>query len=466
MPPCRKIFYCALLISLAVTVIPVCAFEKNDAPVRSEGELLFYLDTASFRARSRQTYQEFYYLLPFSELKFQEVAGGLLDSMKVEIEIEDTLKQVLVQDSWPLLLQAGGWQELEGRFLPDLFEMTLSPGKYRLQMKITEIHSGKIGVALLDFDAVSFIDEHLAISQIQFASRISPDSTGSNSKFTKNSLNILPNPNRVFGRTLPVLYFYTEIYDLKLNDGAGNYVVSYQIIDFDGQPIKKFPARTKHKRDNRALEVGAVNLATLNNAAYFLQVSIQDLDSGDSVSVRRGFWHKIEEVVPRVVSLENNVIQALENMSENELELHFRQLKYIIPGAQAKLYQKLNPDARQHFLISLWQGLDPVLTTPENEFWNEFQERVRYANQQYAAGFQEGWRTDCGRILIRYGIPNDIVRRDSRSHAKPYQEWFYNREGGFKFIFVDEEGLGKYRLVYSSVETEYTDPNWRYLLGE
>lgn len=460
------------IVCLIITVcfLPFAASaeapEKNDAPARSEGDLLFYLDTSSFRARNQQTYQEFYYLLPFSELNFLESPGGLRDSLRVEISLQDTLNQILVQDSWPLALRAAGWQELEGRFLPDLFEMTLLPGSFRLQMKITEYHSGKNGTVILDFDAVSFLENKLAFSQIQFASQISNDSTGADPKFIKNSLNIVPNPNRVFGRTLPVLYFYAEIYNLKESSNSGNYIISHQITDLDGQPVKNFPPRTKRKREGRALEVGAVNLATLKNAPYFLQLNLKDPISGDSVSVRRGFWHKIEEVAPRVVAFENNATQALRKMNDDELDLHFRQLKYIIPSSQAKLFGKLNPDGRVHFLISLWQSLDPDLTTPENEFWDEFLQRVKQANDKYSAAFQDGWRTDCGRILIRYGTPDDIVRRESRSHAKPYQEWFYNRDGGFKFMFVDEEGLGKYRLVYSSIETEYTDPNWRYLIGE
>lgn len=459
-----KINFCIQIIFLLCFTVPVISFAVNDAPVKSEGDLLFYLDTSSFRARDNQTYQEFYYSLPFSELTFQNASRGLTDSINVKIQILDSLEQVLVTDSWPLLIKTKNWKEIQGRFLPDQFEMTISPGIYRLQMEIYEIHTGKMATANLDFEAVSFIEPGLTISQIQFSSKISSDS--SQSKFVKNSLNVLPNPKRVFGKTLPVLYFYTEVYNLSESESSGQYAVSYQVTDLNGKVVKKFPSRTKKKRGDRALEVGAVNLATLDNAAYFLRVGVKDLDSGDSVAVHRGFWNKIEQTPPQVVTLENNATSAIKKMTDAERELHFRQLKYILPAPQIKLYEKLTPEGRERFLITLWQGLDPELTTVENEFWDEFRERVRYANQHYTAAFQDGWKTDCGRILIRYGIPNDITRRDVRGHAKPYQEWFYNREGGFRFIFVDEEGLGKYRLIYSSIETEYTDPNWRYLLGE
>ena len=44
----------------------------------------------------------------------------------------------------------------------------------------------------------------------------------------------------------------------------------------------------------------------------------------------------------------------------------------------------------------------PNPSTPENEFKQSFFERVRYANENYGV-LEPGWRSDRGRLYIKYG---------------------------------------------------------------
>ena len=80
----------------------------------------------------------------------------------------------------------------------------------------------------------------------------------------------------------------------------------------------------------------------------------------------------------------------------------------------------------------------------------EYYSRVEYANKSYA-GYMEGWRTDRGMVLIRFGPPQNIERHPFDSDNKPFEIWYYysqNRE----FIFVDETGFGDYRLQYPTTD--------------
>jgi hypothetical protein len=80
----------------------------------------------------------------------------------------------------------------------------------------------------------------------------------------------------------------------------------------------------------------------------------------------------------------------------------------------------------------------------------EYYARVAYANRNFKQ-YMEGWKTDRGMVLIRFGSPQNVERHPFNSESKPYEIWYYydqNRE----FIFVDETEFGDYRLQYPETD--------------
>lgn len=432
-------------------------------PVKSSGAVVFYLDTASFRARGGQTYQEFYYQLPLSLLNFTPNQSGYQDTLIVTITIFDTLQQARIQDEWHAPFQVADQNAIAGQFWPDQFELVMQPGRYRLVMDIKELSSQKKGSAELWFTARDFSASNLQLSDIQFASQIARDS--SNAKMTKNNLKVTPNPNRIFGKTLPLLYFYLEIYNLTYPQGNEHYRVDYAIFDQNDGLVKQFPGITKLIKGPISLEASALPLAGLKEDYYFFKITITDIATGESHFRREQFWHKIYRSETTFEIPENNIFHYLSAMTEPELKQHFNILKYYMAPSQADLYESLSPEVRLAFLVNFWQTLDPVPTSPDNEFLDEFQQRLQHANRNYTSGFKAGWRTDRGRIILKFGIPDEITRDEAPGSTRPFQDWFYNTKGGHHFIFLDENGFGHYRLIFSTEETEFTDPNWQTLLG-
>jgi GWxTD domain-containing protein len=455
----------AFLILIGIFWMPwLCLLATTlDSPLKSSGDVVFYLDTASFRARGGQTYQEFYYQLPLSLLTFSQNPSGYQDTLAVAITIFDTLGQSRIHDDWQAPFQVQNQQELAGQFWPDQFELVMQAGLYRLVMEIKELSSQKKGAAELWFTARDFSAASLQLSDIQFASQISVDS--SQQKMTKNNLKVIPNPNRIFGKTLPLLYFYLEIYNLTYQQNDAHYRVDYAIFDQNDGLVKQFPAATKLKKGPICLEASALPLAGLKEGNHFFKVTITDLTTGVSQARRQQFWHKIYKSEMAIEVPENNVSRYLNTMTETGLDLHFTILKYFMAPTQADIYKSLSPQAQRAYLINFWQILDPVPTSPENEFLDEFQQRLQHANRYYTSGFKDGWRTDRGRIIMKFGIPDEITREEAPGSTRPFQDWFYNTKGGHHFIFLDEDGFGHYRLIFSTEETEFTDPNWRLLLS-
>ncbi|MFZ0389990.1 MAG: GWxTD domain-containing protein, partial [Calditrichia bacterium] len=63
-----------------------------------------------------------------------------------------------------------------------------------------------------------------------------------------------------------------------------------------------------------------------------------------------------------------------------------------------------------------WKSKDPTPETAYNEVMVEFYRRVRKANREYGSSGIPGWRTDPGRIYIKYGPPDEV--RDQSLHPE------------------------------------------------
>ncbi|MCK5738586.1 GWxTD domain-containing protein, partial [bacterium] len=74
---------------------------------------------------------------------------------------------------------------------------------------------------------------------------------------------------------------------------------------------------------------------------------------------------------------------------------------------------------------------------------------------------KKGWKTDRGRVVLIYGLPDEIEHFTFNSTSKPYQIWHYfSAEGGIKFIFVDKRLFGNFELVHSTARKEIYDKDW------
>jgi GWxTD domain-containing protein len=82
-----------------------------------------------------------------------------------------------------------------------------------------------------------------------------------------------------------------------------------------------------------------------------------------------------------------------------------KDVTYIITDEERKAFKKLaTDDERERFIEEFWRRRDPDPDTDENEFKEEYYERIAYANEHFSSGIP-GWKTDRGRIWIMYGKP-------------------------------------------------------------
>lgn len=144
---------------------------------------------------------------------------------------------------------------------------------------------------------------------------------------------------------------------------------------------------------------------------------------------------------------------------------------YIITKEERDAFKRLTTDEeRENFIENFWRRRDPDPDTEENEYREEYYERIAYANEKFTSGIP-GWKTDRGRIYITWGKPDSVESHPSggsydrpsyegggSTSTYPFEIWFYrhldNVGDGIEIEFVDPTGTGEYRIARSPNEKD------------
>jgi GWxTD domain-containing protein len=170
-----------------------------------------------------------------------------------------------------------------------------------------------------------------------------------------------------------------------------------------------------------------------------------------------------------------NVEEKSRNFKPEVKEVYKNWLKkdvaYIITSEEKKAFNALKTDEeRENFIENFWRRRDLNPDTEENEFREEYYERIAYANEHFASGIP-GWMTDRGRIYITWGKPDSVEAHPSggsydrpsyegggSTTTYPFEIWFYrhldNVGDGIEIEFVDPSGTGEYRLARDANEKD------------
>src|SRR6266404_1972834 len=148
-----------------------------------------------------------------------------------------------------------------------------------------------------------------------------------------------------------------------------------------------------------------------------------------------------------------------------------KDVAYIITDEERKAFKKLATDEeREQFIEAFWRRRDPDPATEENEYREQYYERIAYANEHYTSGIP-GWKTDRGRIYITFGKPDEVESHPSGGNYErpsyegggstttyPFETWFYRYlagvGSGIEIEFVDPTGSGEYRIARNPDEKD------------
>lgn len=143
-------------------------------------------------------------------------------------------------------------------------------------------------------------------------------------------------------------------------------------------------------------------------------------------------------------------------MSPQEREM-LESVDYVLTPNQDLNYATISAAEKQDFQQKFWRSKDPFYLTEVNEREMEHFSRLAYSNLRFSKPERkiEGWQTDRGKVLIRYGEPVSKYRtrpfigevfgdgRNTLHHSK--EVWIYL---DFNFVFEDRYMSDNYTFAW------------------
>ncbi len=455
---------------LMAFILAAAALPPAFGQAPAAGAMDCYMDYARFDAEGDYECVELYFGVPRDALRYEPSDGKVRAVIRFDLKVLSS-DSVILSRAWERQDQAESTASIQpGQMLQDVHEVFLKPGVYRVHASVSDPAGLKARTRDFNLTCVARPDEKLSLSDVQLATLIGRDTTGS--RFTKNGYRVLPNPSGVYGVSMPVCYHYLEIYGLSpLSAGTDSTVtVNISVMDSQGRTAVPASPRRMTRAGASLVDVGSLQAGSLLTGSYRLRVEVSDNAKRDTVSQEKTFYvYRAQDMAARPDEASEPADPAGSEflvMDEASADAHFAYLKYIVGRNESKIYKKLNLDGKRRFLRDFWIARNAGWSGDGGSYKDVFYERLRQADARFSGAMKDGWKTDRGRVLMVYGEPDDVRRSTMNDTGRNYEIWRFDRvEGGSEFIFVDESGYGDYRLVHSTVLNEIHDTTYTELLN-
>jgi GWxTD domain-containing protein len=434
--------------------------------LQAQSKFDFDFDFAQFGYDSTSNYLEFYYSFNQNSMTVSSSDSISLVEGILHISIEDTTSgEVIVDKDWKVSHEVMSNPEEGGRYLIGVVGFIVPHSSYKCEIGGRDIVDEKKQKKYTEYIISNrFISENIAVSDIQLASRIIQDSPNNASIFYKNSMEIFPIPSSVFGESQPVVFYYSELYNLTEKTQSESLKLISIVYNSNGKVVFSKSKPIGKTYDSR-VEVGSIVVNKYPTDTYTFIISLIDSAANYGVSSTKKFY-----VYNPSIALTDTVVRQVSGvfasefgvMSDEELDDLFAKSKYIATELEIDKYDKISStEGKREFLYDFWRERDSDPSTKENEFYKLYMLKVNLSNQRYGSLSRIGWKTDRGRVFITYGEPSEIERYPNQVDTKPYEIWNYNElEGGVIFVFGDLTGFSDYTLLHSTLRGELRDDSW------
>jgi GWxTD domain-containing protein len=465
---------------LACFLVGVSAFLFTAESTAQPLPLQVDLDHGSFAYDADRSLLEVYLAFGAQSLHFVRDDGAFTATLPIELRLLRRARGALPggpedpiwADSLNLRFAAPDTTGLgEGQKFIHQMRAAVPPGEYELHVIFRGDEERGVRSLGMRRDVVvpDFTETGLVgISNLTLASFIEP-SEDRDSPFFKNGLMVLPNADQVFGMGLSRLYYYGEVYnvDAVLGEEEDYTLLAFVSDAYAPQPLLNFERRIEREVRSPDVVDGSFELSELPSGSYFLRLVVLD-GANESVAeqVRKFFVYNpdVRREAPMALG-ESFETSEYASMTEAEVGQAFEHVHVIASERERRRMRSIRDlDERRVFLMEFWKMRDPNTATSVNEFKEEFYSRLQYANERYSSNRGDGWKTDRGHVVMKYGFPTAVEPHHFDRGMLPHEIWQYNNipgEGQATFVFADRDGFGEFVTIHATVAGERSLPDWR-----
>ncbi len=396
-----------------------------------------------------------------------EPAGDRI-AWQTELEIKDAAGNRLYGEKW--------WAGAPASFrVPEAYGMEslrfppMVPGKYTVTVTVTDSVSGRTATTetmVEGFTQAPVVSDMLLAREM----RVTPagDTLTLPGEVARGNLRFITSPDLVLDGLKPNLAFMLEAY-------SGPEVTATTRLEIrqraDGKVVYALPPFEQTIPAGGGVIRGHFPLEGLPEGEYLLAAAI---DLGGRKAERQAPFSvgSLDAAMARDVAMRNAQKgldeQYFASLSEDDLDRAADVLSVIAKPSELAVYKAegdgaLTVNAKRQFLIQFWASRDLDKSTPINETRMAFYDAIDYADNQFAESGRNarpGWKTDRGRIFVKYGRPDERNPFPSGNRAPAFEIWRYTQGRVRFFIFADENNFGHYRLIKTNALEETSAPNW------
>jgi GWxTD domain-containing protein len=404
--------------------------------------------------------------VPFGLLTLPALPGAVQEAVyRVDVTVQDSLGMVLHESGWSQPVD-GRVAELPGASTVEHFTFSLAEGRYTVSVSVTDSVSGARQRATLELSSLG-ADTRASDLLLSATTRRASgeDATAGPGEIQKGSYFLTSSTRPVVTPRQPDLFYYLEMYPGQ----EASIGLTTRVVGEDGATLTSTAPEQLSVGAGGGVVARSVNLAGLPEGDYRLEVALQ---LPDGPVVREATFHMAgfatEEHIAELTARQS-VQDPFAELTEATLDSLYAPLIYLQERDERGIYDGLSLQGKRNYMRQFWEKRDPTEGTPDNENRQAYYALFAEANRRFresGAGDVPGWRTDRGRIFLKYGTAEQLLQRPNQGMTPPYEVWKYTRPRQLKFVFLDETGLGNFALIYTNDRFEASRPNWEELLGE
>lgn len=441
-------------VALALTAVMAVGAGR---PAQNESGLTVSI-IRRFRPASAQTVVDVFCRIPLQLVSPIGTGGG---TYRFAVSVKDSTGLELVSQSWSTTVRPEVLRS-RGASTSEHLTFAAKAGRYAVQVAVTDSATGRVSrteAAATAFAGSPGGSDLLLGSDVRQSSGPG-DTAARGGEVRLGSLFLVTSGLPVLTPQSSKLAYYLELYPAH----AESVQVGVRVLSDSGRQIVAIAPELTLVGAGGGVASKVIDLAGLPPGRYQAEVKVGGADSLTRVARfgMAGFQTMAEAAA---------VVDAGEwpgGLSETQMDSVYEPLVYLMSADEQGVYSGLTTDGKRKWLRQFWARRDPSPGTTRNEERERFYAAIAEANRRFREGGASqvpGWRTDRGRIFVRYGAPDETLERRQAGSTNPYDVWKFTRTRALKFVFMDLTGFGNYVLIFTNDQHESGRPNWQDLLG-
>lgn len=431
--------------------------------------LEFHFNYSSFYSPGTGTYAELYFRINGQSIDYVEDESGQFSGA---VEILYMIKQndsIRSFDKYFLKSPSFNEEKLVNFDLIDLRRIQLKPGKYSVDIFVTDVNDTTNKVAITKGMLLYIEEENLFISDISLIDIYS--TTEETNLFSKHQYDMTPYVINYYPTARKKIIFYAEVYNSMQEFGEDMYLVNYQIHFSNGnQLVGKLRGFIKQNPAKVNIIFAELDLKELPTGNYDLVLEVRDKQNVFIKEKRLFFFRTntetvIDEMSLAAISVANSFVDSF------DLAKITYYLESVLPISKSRetliidnLLKSNDEQLMKQFYLNFWQKRNS--RDPYGAFMR-YQAEVSKVNDAYSTSIDYGFETDRGIVYLKYKPPNEIVRDYTEPDAVPYEIWHYyslNEQRNVKFVFYNPDLVtNDFILVHSDARGEVQNQRWKSL---